>query len=252
MNLGAPLLEIRGLEVVFDGFRAIDGVDLTIGESELRFLIGPNGAGKTTIIDVITGLTKPTRGSVRFGGTELVGRREHEIVRCGVGRTFQTATVFEELTVIENLDLAANFRAPLRTWFRVRRGVSEPVRAVLAITHLQDLAEAPAGSLSHGQRQWLEIGMLVAQQPRLLLLDEPVAGMSAEERELTGTLLVELAQRHTVVVIEHDMAFLRRFARSVTVLHEGRILVEGSVEQVQADPRVQEVYLGRTRTEAAS
>ncbi|HZE67698.1 MAG TPA: ATP-binding cassette domain-containing protein, partial [Sporichthyaceae bacterium] len=166
--------------------------------------------------------------------------------------TFQTATVFEELSVTENLDLAANFRAPLRSWFRARRGASEPVRAVLATTHLESLADSPAGALSHGQRQWLEIGMLVAQQPRLLLLDEPVAGMSAEERELTGALLVDLAQRHTVVVIEHDMAFLRQFARSVTVLHEGRILVEGTVEQVQADPRVQEVYLGRTRTEAPS
>jgi urea transport system ATP-binding protein len=252
MTTGAALLEIRGLEVVFDGFRAIDCVDLTVHEGELRFLIGPNGAGKTTLIDVVTGLTKPARGNVRFAGTELVGMREHQIVRCGVGRTFQTATVFEELTVAENLDLAANFRAPWRSWFRVRRGVPEGVRAVLGITHLAALAEAPAGALSHGQRQWLEIGMLVAQQPRLLLLDEPVAGMSAEERELTGALLVELAQRHTVVVIEHDMAFLRRFARSVTVLHEGRVLVEGSVEQVQADPRVHEVYLGRTRTEAAS
>jgi urea transport system ATP-binding protein len=245
------LLTITGLEVVFDGFRAIDGVDLTVREGELRFLIGPNGAGKTTIVDVVTGLTRPTAGSVRFGGVELVGRREHEIVRHGVGRTFQTATVFEELTVAENLDLAANFRRPLRSLLRVRKEIGEKVREVLATTRLDELADSPAGVLSHGQRQWLEIGMLVAQDPHLLLLDEPVAGMSADERELTGTLLRDLAQRHTVVVIEHDMAFLRRFADQVTVLHEGRVLVEGTVAQVQADPRVQEVYLGRARKEAS-
>jgi urea transport system ATP-binding protein len=243
------LLTIRGLEVVFDGFRAIDHVDLTVREGELRFLIGPNGAGKTTIVDVVTGLTRPAAGSVRFAGLELVGRREHEIVRCGVGRTFQTATVFEELTVAENLDLAASFRMPLRSLLRVRKGLSDKVREVLATTRLDALAERPAGVLSHGQRQWLEIGMLVAQEPRLLLLDEPVAGMSADERELTGALLRGLAETHTVVVIEHDMAFLRRFADQVTVLHEGRILVEGTVEQVQADERVQAVYLGRTKAE---
>jgi urea transport system ATP-binding protein len=240
------LLEIRGLEVVFDGFRAIDSVDLTVQAGELRFLIGPNGAGKTTIIDVVTGLTRPAAGSVRFAGQELLGRREHEIVRCGVGRTFQTATVFEELSVLDNLDLAANFRRPLRSMLRVRRGVGDAVRSVLATTRLEELADAPAGILSHGQRQWLEIGMLVAQQPRLLLLDEPVAGMNAEERELTGELLRGLATQHTVVVVEHDMAFLRKFARTVTVLNEGRVLVEGTVAEVQADPRVQEVYLGRS------
>jgi urea transport system ATP-binding protein len=243
------LLEITGLEVVFDGFRAIDGVDLTVREGELRFLIGPNGAGKTTIIDVVTGLTKPVAGSVRFAGVELLGRREHEIVRYGVGRTFQTATVFEELSVAENLDLAANFRRPLRSLLRVRKEIGAKVEEVLATTGLAELADRPAGILSHGQRQWLEIGMLVAQDPRLLLLDEPVAGMSADERELTGALLRDLAQRHTVVVVEHDMAFLRRFAEAVTVLHEGRVLVEGTVAQVQADARVQEVYLGRAKKE---
>jgi urea transport system ATP-binding protein len=245
------LLEIRGLEVVFDGFRAIDSVDLTVQAGELRFLIGPNGAGKTTIIDVVTGLTRPTAGSVRFAGVELLGRREHEIVRYGVGRTFQTATVFEELSVVDNLDLAASFRRPLWSMLRARRGVTDAVRSVLATTRLEELADAPAGTLSHGQRQWLEIGMLVAQQPRLLLLDEPVAGMNAEERELTGELLRTLAAQHTVVVVEHDMAFLRKFAKTVTVLNEGRVLVEGTVAEVQADPRVQEVYLGRTRKETA-
>jgi urea transport system ATP-binding protein len=245
------LLEVRGLEVVFDGFRAIDGIDLTVRRGELRFLIGPNGAGKTTLIDVITGLTKPTAGSVRFDGTELVGRREHQIVRLGISRTFQTATVFEELTVLENLDLAASFRMPLRSLLRRRRGVSAAVAGALETTELTALAERPAGVLSHGQRQWLEIGMLVVQQPRLLLLDEPVAGMSRDERERTGALLEQIARSHTVVVIEHDMEFLRRFADQVTVLHEGRVLCEGSVAEIQADPRVQEVYLGRSKEESA-
>ena len=245
------LLEIRGLEVVFDGFRAINGVDLTVGEGELRFLIGPNGAGKTTLIDVITGLTRPASGTVRFGGTELTGRKEHKIVRLGIGRTFQTSVVFEELTVVENLDLAANFRRPVAALMRRRRGVSDTVASALDTIGLGDLADKPAGILSHGQRQWLEIGMLIAQQPKLLLLDEPVAGMSKDERERTGELLTEIAKDHTVIVVEHDMEFLRRYASQVTVLHEGTVLVEGDVATVQADPRVQEVYLGRSREEAA-
>ncbi|RAY12128.1 urea ABC transporter ATP-binding protein UrtD [Actinomadura craniellae] len=245
------MLEIRGLEVVFDGFRAIDGIDLTVDQGELRFLIGPNGAGKTTLIDVITGLTRPAAGSVRFGGTELVGHKEHKIVRLGIGRTFQTSVVFEELSVVENLDLAASFRRPLAALLRQRRGVSDTVRAALETIGLTDLAERPAGVLSHGQRQWLEIGMLIAQGPKLLLLDEPVAGMSKDERERTGELLTEIAKDHTVIVIEHDMEFLRRYASQVTVLHEGTVLVEGDVAAVQADPRVQEVYLGRSREDAA-
>ncbi|MGW4638630.1 urea ABC transporter ATP-binding protein UrtD [Sphaerisporangium sp. NPDC004334] len=243
--MSGALLEVRGLSVVFDGFRALDGVDLTVEQGELRFLIGPNGAGKTTLVDVITGLTRPASGSVRFEGADLVGRKEHEIVRSGVGRTFQTSVVFEELTVVENLDLAASFRRPLWSLARRRRGVSEAVAAAMETTGLDQLAGRPAGVLSHGQRQWLEIGMLIAQRPRLLLLDEPVAGMSAEERLRTGELLTEIARDHTVVVIEHDMDFLRRYASQVTVLHEGKVLVEGSVDQVRADPRVQEVYLGR-------
>ncbi|GAA5081525.1 urea transport system ATP-binding protein [Thermocatellispora tengchongensis] len=244
------LLEIRDLSVVFDGFRALDGVNLTLARGELRFLIGPNGAGKTTLIDVITGLTRPAGGSVRFGGKDLVGRKEHEIVRLGVGRTFQTSVVFEELTVVENLDLAASFRRPLWALAGRRRGVSEAVRAALATTGLEELAERPARVLSHGQRQWLEIGMLIAQRPSLLLLDEPVAGMSQDERARTGELLTEIAEDHTVIVVEHDMDFLRRYASQVTVLHEGRVLTEGSVDDVSADPRVQEVYLGRAREEA--
>jgi urea transport system ATP-binding protein len=245
------LLQVTGLRVVFDGFPALDGLDLTVDDGELRFIIGPNGAGKTTLIDVITGLTRPAAGSVRFAGDELVGRREHEIVRLGVGRTFQTATVFEQLTVLENLDLAASFRMPLRSLFRRRRGMSERTTAVLDTTGLTALADKPAGVLSHGQRQWLEIGMLIAQQPRLLLLDEPVAGMSRSERERTGELLQRIALDHTVVVVEHDMEFLRRHANRVTVLHQGMILREGTVGEVQDDPRVREVYLGRSRQQAS-
>jgi urea transport system ATP-binding protein len=245
--MSAPLLELRGLEVVFDGFKAIDGVDLTVVEGEVRFLIGPNGAGKTTLIDVVTGLTKPASGTVSFAGQSLLGRPEHKIVRMGVGRTFQTASVFEQLTVVENLDLAASFRRPLRALLRRRKGVEDVVAEALATVGLADRAESPAEVLSHGQKQWLEIGMLLVQDPRLLLLDEPVAGMSKEERTRTGELLHQIARNHTVVVVEHDMEFLRRFANCVTVMHEGQILCEGTVAEVQADERVQEVYLGRSR-----
>ena len=246
-----PLLTVRGLNVVFDGFKAITDLDFTVNHGELRFLIGPNGAGKTTLIDVITGLTKPTSGTVVFDGRAIVGWHEYKVVRAGIGRTFQTSVVFEQLTVEENLDLAASFRRPLGKLLSRARGTSPEVIDALATIGLADLAARPAGVLSHGQRQWLEIGMLLVQDPQLLLLDEPVAGMSRSERERTGELLRQIARTHTVVVIEHDMEFLRRFASTVTVLHEGRLLCEGSVAEVQADPRVQEVYLGRSRRESA-
>ncbi|MFI7547906.1 urea ABC transporter ATP-binding protein UrtD [Actinoplanes sp. NPDC049599] len=246
------LLEVRGLNVVFSGFHAITDLDFSLDAGELRFLIGPNGAGKTTLIDVITGLTRPASGSVTFAGQELVGRREHQVVRAGVGRTFQTSVVFEELSVVDNLDLAAGFRRRLPALLRRRRGVTDEVAAALDTIGLGALAYRPAGVLSHGQRQWLEIGMLVVQRPRLLLLDEPVAGMSRDERERTGELLRSVARDHTVLVVEHDMDFLRRFASTVTVLHEGKLLREGTVTEVQADPRVQEVYLGRSRDELES
>jgi urea transport system ATP-binding protein len=245
----SKLLEVRGLNVVFSGFPAITDLDFSLDAGELRFLIGPNGAGKTTLIDVITGLTRPATGSVSFAGQELVGRREYQVVRAGVGRTFQTSVVFEELSVVDNLDLAAGFRRRLPTLLRRRHGVSDDVASALDTIGLGALADRPAGVLSHGQRQWLEIGMLVVQRPRLLLLDEPVAGMSRTERERTGELLQSVARDHTVLVVEHDMDFLRRFASTVTVLHEGRLLCEGTVAEVQADPRVQEVYLGRSRDE---
>ena len=247
--MSGSLLEVRGLEVVFDGFRAIDKLDIDVAEGEVRFLIGPNGAGKTTLIDVVTGLTKPAAGSVSFAGESLLGLPEHKIVRRGVGRTFQTATVFEQLSLLENLDLAASFRQPMRALARHRKGISPVVAGALATIGLTDLAEARAEILSHGQKQWLEIGMLLVQDPRLLLLDEPVAGMSKEERARTGELLHQIAETRTVIVVEHDMEFLRRYARIVTVMHEGKVLCEGTVTEVQADPKVQEVYLGRSTAE---
>jgi urea transport system ATP-binding protein len=242
-----PILEVRGLSVEFDGFKALTDIDFSVAKGEIRFVIGPNGAGKTTLIDCITGLTRPTAGTVTFNGTALLGLREHQRVRLGVGRSFQTPTVFESLTVVENLDLAESFRRRLPMLLRQRHGVSAAVAATLESIGLTDLANRPAGVLSHGQKQWLEIGMLLVQKPSLLLLDELVAGMSPSERQATGELLQQLSHDHTLVVVEHDMAFLRRFATAVTVLHEGRLLSEGSVEEVQSDPRVREVYLGRSR-----
>jgi urea transport system ATP-binding protein len=242
-----PVLQVEGLSVAFDGFAALTDVDFSVSRGEIRFVIGPNGAGKTTLIDCITGLTRPDRGSVTFNGTPLLGLREHQRVRLGVGRSFQTPTVFESLTVVENLDLSESFRRRLPALFRQRHGVTDTVAATLEAIGLTGLAHRPAGVLSHGQKQWLEIGMLLVQKPTLLLLDELVAGMSTSERQATGELLQQLARDHTLVVIEHDMAFLRRFATAVTVLHEGRVLSEGSVEEVQADPLVREVYLGRSR-----
>ncbi len=245
--MSEPVLVVGDVVVEFDGFRALDRARLSVERGELRFLIGPNGAGKTTLIDVVTGLTRPTSGRVEFEGVDIGRLREHERVRRGIGRSFQTPTVFGSLSVVENLDLAATFRRRVPSLFLRRRGVSAVVSATLERIGLGDVAFRPAEVLSHGQKQWLEIGMLLVQEPRLLLLDEPVAGMSTEERLATGALLEELAGEHTIIVIEHDMAFLRRFARSVTVLHEGRILSEGSVAEIQADPVVREVYLGRSR-----
>jgi urea transport system ATP-binding protein len=242
---GQLLLEIRDLEVTFDGFKANSEVNLDVLEGELRFLIGPNGAGKTTLIDAITGLVKPSKGSINFATKDLLQRREFEIVRLGVGRTFQKANIFEELTVVENLDLAASFRLSLPKLFRRRKSVLPEVMEALDIVGLPAYANRPAGVLSHGQKQWLEIGMLLVQNPMLLLLDEPVAGMSKSERTRTGELLQFIAQTKTLIVIEHDMDFVRRFSKKVTVLCEGKILCEGPIEEIQANPMVQEVYLGR-------
>lgn len=244
-------LEIRGLRVSFDGFAAVDGVDLTVPRNDVRFLIGPNGAGKTTVIDAVTGVV-PAQGSVLFGEQQLLGLPVHQVARLGVGRTFQTSTVFEELTLLQNLDIAARRGRRLRTMLRRRHRAPEEVERALETIGLTDAASRRAGTLAHGQKQWLEIGMLLVQDAKLLLLDEPVAGMSEDERHRTGELLGVIARDRTVVIVEHDMDFLRRFARSVTVLHMGRVLSEGSVAAIQADPRVQEVYLGHAAAATAS
>ncbi|MEV6431184.1 urea ABC transporter ATP-binding protein UrtD [Nocardia sp. NPDC051463] len=242
-GMSSEYLEIRGLSVSFDGFKAVTDVDLTVLQGDLRFLIGPNGAGKTTLIDAITGLV-PASGSARKSGVELLGKKVHQIARLGIGRTFQTASVFEHLSVLQNLDIAAGAGRSALTMLRRRASVLPSIEAALEITGLGDVRDKPAGVLAHGQKQWLEIGMLLVQNASVLLLDEPVAGMSAEEREETGNLLRRIGGEHIVVVVEHDMDFMRAFATSVTVLAAGKVLCEGTVEQVQADPKVQEVYLG--------
>ena len=243
-------LRVTNLQVVFDGFVAVGGVDLEVPRNDIRFLIGPNGAGKTTIVDAVTGLVRST-GEIEFGEQKLTGLKVHRIARMGIGRTFQTATVFEELSVLQNLDIASGAGRSALTMLRRRKGVPDQVAAALETVKLTGQVNAPAGILSHGQKQWLEIGMLLVQDTRLLLLDEPVAGMSHDERDATGGLLNEIAGTRTVVVVEHDMDFMRKFARSVTVLHQGRKLSEGTVAQVQSDPKVQEVYLGQAATAEA-
>ncbi|MGQ0717276.1 MAG: urea ABC transporter ATP-binding protein UrtD [Pseudonocardiales bacterium] len=243
-------LELSDVRVVFDGLVAVDGVSMTVQQGDLRFLIGPNGAGKTTLVDAITGLA-PATGSVRFGRTELIGQKVHRIARLGIGRTFQTASVFEELTVLQNLDIAAGAGRRL-SLLRRRSSVPSEVEETLETVGLSRVRDSQAGTLAHGQKQWLEIGMLLVQNSRVLLLDEPVAGMSGEERAQTGALLRRVGAERTVVVVEHDMDFMRSFATSVTVLHAGRVLSEGTVSQVQADPKVQEVYLGRAATGVAT
>ncbi|MDQ4011404.1 MAG: urea ABC transporter ATP-binding protein UrtD [Actinomycetota bacterium] len=249
MSRDVDYLELSGVRVVFDGFAAVDGVSLTVLQGDLRFLIGPNGAGKTTLVDAITGLV-PAAGSVKFGKTELIGKKVHNIARLGIGRTFQTASVFEKLTVLQNLDIATGAgRRPL-SLLRRRSSVPPEVEETLEAVNLTKVRHSQAGALAHGQKQWLEIGMLLVQNVRVLLLDEPVAGMSAEERTQTGELLRRVGAQRTVVVVEHDMDFMRSFATSVTVLHAGQVLSEGTVAQVQADPKVQEVYLGRAVTGA--
>ncbi|HZA18750.1 MAG TPA: urea ABC transporter ATP-binding protein UrtD [Pseudonocardiaceae bacterium] len=249
MSRDVDYLKLSGVRVVFDGFAAVDGVSLTVLQGDLRFLIGPNGAGKTTLVDAITGLV-PASGSVKFGKTELIGKKVHNIARLGIGRTFQTASVFEKLTVLQNLDIAAGAgRRPL-SLLRRRSSTPSEVEETLEAVNLSKVRHSQAGALAHGQKQWLEIGMLLVQNVRVLLLDEPVAGMSAEERTQTGELLRRVGAQRTVVVVEHDMDFMRSFATSVTVLHAGQVLSEGTVAQVQADPKVQEVYLGRAVTGA--
>jgi urea transport system ATP-binding protein len=242
-----PLLELRGVGVSFDGFRALNDLNLSLAPGELRAVIGPNGAGKTTFLDVITGKVRPSQGEVLFQGRSVVGLSEHRIARLGIGRKFQTPRVFENLSPRRNLELAVSrSSAPLELLFgRIDGKSRDKVQRLLAVVGLENLANERAGSLSHGQKQWLEIAMLVAQDPVLLLVDEPVAGLTDEETQLTADLLKQLAGDHTVLVIEHDMDFIRDLNAPVTVLHEGHVLCEGSMDQVQNDSRVIEVYLGQ-------
>ena len=243
--LGEDYLEVRDLTVDFDGFKAIKGVDVTFLQGRLHFLIGPNGAGKTTLVDALTGLSEGT-GRAQFRGRNLLMMKAHKIVREGIGRTFQTATVFEQLSVLQNLDIAAGLHRKSLGLLLPRRKVPESVEQALETIGLSKLAHRPAGILAHGQKQWLEVGMLLVQDAKVMFLDETVAGMSAEEREETGDLLKRIVADRTIVVIEHDMAFMRAYADFVTVMHAGQVLAEGTVAEIQADPKVQEVYLGTT------
>ncbi len=241
------LLYLEAVTVSFDGFKALNDLSLYVDDGSLHCIIGPNGAGKTTMLDIITGKTRPDSGTVHFGQQlSLVGRNEAEIAALGIGRKFQRPTVFESHTPFENLELAMN--SDKRVWpslfYRLGGEERDRIDEVLALIGLADQRHLLAGTLSHGQKQWLEIGMLLMQRPRLLLVDEPVAGMTPREVERSAELLRSLAGEHTVVVVEHDMAFVRSIAQRVTVLHEGRVLAEGSMDKVQNDPRVVEVYLG--------
>jgi len=243
-----PLLRLENITVSFDGFRALNDLSLKLASGEMRAVIGPNGAGKTTMMDVITGKTRPDSGRALFGaGTDLTRLDEAAIARLGIGRKFQKPTVFEFHTVEDNLLLAlAGDRRPRFSLFaRKTQEEDERIDAILATIRLSEQRRLPAGILSHGQKQWLEIGMLLAQDPRLLLVDEPVAGMTDAETHQTAELLRAINRTHSVVVVEHDMAFVRELGVTVTVLHEGSVLSEGSIDQVSEDHRVIEVYLGR-------
>jgi len=241
------ILYLEDITVSFDGFRALNALTLYIEVGELRCIIGPNGAGKTTMMDVITGKTRPDTGSAWFGQTiDLLALNEPEIAQAGIGRKFQKPTVFEHHTVFENLELAMAGAKTVWKWLYARTTPAEleHIEQVLVTVGLTDRRDARAGALSHGQKQWLEIGMLLIQEPQLLLVDEPVAGMTPQEVERTAELLTSLAGRHSVIVVEHDMEFVRSIARRVTVLHEGSVLAEGSIDEVQGNARVREVYLG--------
>ena len=248
MSSEGTLLYLDGVSVTFDGFRALNALSLVLAPGEMRAVIGPNGAGKTTMMDVITGKTRPDSGDVLFGGaTDLTRLDEPAIAAMGIGRKFQKPTVFEPHTVWDNLLLAlAGDRGPRFTLFaRQTAAERERIDQILVTTRLTEQRHRRAGDLSHGQKQWLEIGMLLAQEPQLLLVDEPVAGMTDAETEQTALLLRDINRTRSVVVVEHDMAFVRALDVKVTVLHEGSVLSEGTIDHVSEDPRVVEVYLGR-------
>jgi urea transport system ATP-binding protein len=247
-ELTSALLYLDGVTVSFDGFRALNELSLIVEPGEMRAIIGPNGAGKTTMMDVVTGKTRPDKGEVFFAGqVDLTKLDETEIANLGIGRKFQKPTVFEHHTVLDNLRLAlaGDRRARIATLWRESDEEKSRIDAILDTVRLRDQGERLAGGLSHGQKQWLEIGMLLAQEPRLLLVDEPAAGMTDAETHQTAELLREINRERTVIVVEHDMSFVRELGVRVTVLHEGSVLAEGSLDQVSADERVIEVYLGR-------
>lgn len=240
------LLAVEGLTVSFDGFKAVDDVSLYVDPGEVRVIIGPNGAGKTTLLDLISGKTRASTGSIEFKGIELTNLKEHQIVREGLARKFQTPSIYEDLTVYQNLEVSfPRGRGVFGSlFFRRTPDVEEAVHRVAEEIRLTDALSMQAGLLSHGQKQWLEIGMLLMQDADLLMLDEPVAGMSVKERQQTAELLQRISRNRSVIVIEHDMEFVRAIAHKVTVLHQGKVLVEGSMDRVQSDPRVIEAYLG--------
>ncbi len=240
------VLAVEDLTVSFDGFKAVDGLNLYVEKNELRVIIGPNGAGKTTVLDLICGKTKATAGSIKFHDRELTKYPEYKIVQAGIGRKFQTPSIYENLSVLENLEIS--FPRGRSVWgslvFKRTREVTDRIAEVVDMIFLAEYLYAQAGLLSHGQKQWLEIGMLLIQDPELLMLDEPVAGMSVSEREKTAELLGKISQGRSVIVIEHDMEFVQRIAHKVTVLHQGKVLAEGNMAVVQNNPKVIEVYLG--------
>ncbi|MBL1458941.1 MAG: urea ABC transporter ATP-binding protein UrtD [Methylophaga sp.] len=240
------LLAIEDLTVSFDGFKAVDSLTMYIDKNELRVVIGPNGAGKTTLLDLICGKTKSSSGLISFKNKQMTKMAEHEIVRAGIGRKFQTPSIYENLTVYQNLEVSyPEGRGVFGSlFFKTTDEVIKRVNEVAKEIQLENFLDTEAAILSHGQKQWLEIGMLLMQDPELLMLDEPVAGMSAKERDETAELLNRICQNRSVIVIEHDMEFVKKIARKVTVLHQGKILAEGTMDNVQADEKVIEVYLG--------
>ena len=259
-----PVLEVQDVVVSFSGFVVLNHLDFSLGEGELRFLIGPNGAGKTTLMDLISGKAKPASGHVvmRYRPDGVIGegdvrevrvekQQEHELVRHGLARKFQTPSVFRSLTCFENLEVSLGYRAMLPALLRpVSSAQRDRIYAALETVGLTARARTIAGSLSHGELQWLEIALLLVQEPSILLLDEPVAGMTRREREQTGELLHQLEGRHSILITEHDMDFVRQFSRTVTVMHQGRLLAEGNVADIQSNPEVVEVYLGRAHAKA--
>ena len=244
-----PILICRDVKVQFDGFWALQGADISVQERDIHFLIGPNGAGKTTMLDIICGKTKPHSGEIVFQETaELTKVPEYQIAKMGVARKFQAPSVFSQLTVFENIELAMKQKKTILSLLMARMTREQRGRVIdiLKLIGLEEKRDAEAGSLSHGQKQWLEIGMQLAMEPKLLLLDEPIAGMTGKERDKTGALLEEIAKTCSVLIVEHDMEFVRSFSKKVTVMHEGRVLCEGSMDEITSNEEVAAVYLGRS------